>query len=512
MADESDDKNSFSELFKIIDAKLEKTEKIIQEAKKEEDQEIELLFNVSKEKNKKVEKKGAVIPLFSVTNAPGNEPELEENDTLFNIQNQKAHKAKLEDQDFLFGQSDSASLQSFFEDRKEGCFFFDEDMQEVYSSVFSNKNFYSDLASFMEKRFDDAPGDGYKDKLNYLLSGLEFATIGARKEYFKALDSGGALEEKEQEALQEKVVLFEKTRDWVASLTVLENNQYWYTKNYYEKRKQELLTLFAQENPHLDSHAFSDALDKITDHHLTQGIHPSKSQLPLGEPITGFDATLPKFDIGKIKKKIKIEHAVGINGKLEVKGEFSYKRKALLDGNSIFNKAEDEYAKFKSQISDFVTVGIGDYKKGTRENPVDIQFHGINMSEAALGLAMEYKRRAIQDGKTFHCQFGENIIKITPEMPFSAEEEKYFLHFAMQKPQYNRGQSQIEAKHSAGYFLLRHEKLGIDSAKQDNAQEIGEALQKYFRDYGKQYQLEQSEKMEAVAAQLSSISNKKLSM
>ena len=176
---------------------------------------------------------------------------------------------------------------------------------------------------------------------------------------------------------------------------------------------------------------------------------------------------------------VKIEHDK--NGR-EVKATFSYGRNTLLrkDGGAF---TTDTYSDFTQQIKDFANIAIAEYGKGTKNNPIKIFFTGPEQPEAALALLMEFKTRAILEGKTFHAVDNKGRpIEITPKDSLSEDEFRYFSSFANQKPQVlNSKGKKRDAELTAGACLMRAEGETIQNPEKISHHELNSMVNKRYR-------------------------------
>lgn len=198
-----------------------------------------------------------------------------------------------------------------------------------------------------------------------------------------------------------------------------------------------------------------------------------KSWQTAGRGSTGFDTTQDTMDLSDFKKRVKIEHKKGPDGKVEISAHFSYNRHRVLGTNPMgghlkTGSSKDEVERLHRQAKDLVTVAIQAYGRGTsKENPLKIDYNGLSQPEAALAIMMEYKKRAIQMNREFHAVYypdgpqGERkTVVISPKTGFATDEEKaYFMHYANQKPWIKSRvrDKLIAADECAGYKLLKGE-------------------------------------------------------
>jgi hypothetical protein len=283
-----------------------------------------------------------------------------------------------------------------------------------------------------------------------------------------------------------------------ASLEALANNKSRYSKAYYDQKVNDLLSAISDDQQ-ID---LKDAIDESVGSELFTK-RPFYQLSGFGS--TEFDTTLDKLDLEKYTKRVKIEHEkveeAGSENVL-VKGKFSYNRSHLLDSSGIKkywgdrNKAHQE---MQAQMSDFVTVALYEYKVGTSTRPINIKYmgdKGTNMSDMSMAILMEYKKRAILEGKSFYAKNPAGVvIQISPSTSFTPEEKAYFLHFATQTPVAKTRSGLKESKHCAG--------AGYLNIKSDEPDILAKAMENHLVDWREQYHEKMDVKMDKVASQLS---------
>lgn len=370
--------------------------------------------------------------------------------------------------------------------------------QGLYKQLFEKDPFY-DLARLIEMKdseVTDLPGQSrtrrFKNHLDNIMPMVEFAMTGARHAWQD--DETG-----NKEVLMQKMETFEDIYNLLRSMRVLASNKSRYTVEHYEAKLNKIL-----ESPILDENskeALQQVLNQVVQEHVVDRDPSNFYQHKKGS--TAFDASLPKQEIKGNHKRLTIEHDSKPD-KQVVTGKFSYSRKDVIGVQTgklagikkIFSQPKSQLAEMNAQVRDFVAVALTDYNKGTKENPIYLQPSKGNQSELCLAILLEFKQRAIIEGRELIAadDTGKRI-KITPTADFSNEEKQYFAHFAMQVPKVKaKGMTVVASEHTAGYQLLKDTKM-----------DGGKTLKDY-----KTASLSQEEKIDIMAKAMSSQLNDKV--
>lgn len=284
---------------------------------------------------------------------------------------------------------------------------------------------------------------------NHILPVLELAVSGAKWEANTNPD------------MKSKQHTFEQTRDMFVSIRALVKNRSRYTEQQFEKKCEAILNNIPEQE---DKDAMRKALNEVMKGQFYEGrkIHHLKGNaLHRATGSTKFDTTEKSSDpdLAKMRKRVNIQHEQG--GRV-VKAQFDYSQSKLLDGGKLgthFSTFERELKSFQKQMSDFVTVAINEYGKGTEDNRIKIELNGqLQKYEQALGVLMEFKKRAILENKEFFAIDHEgNQVTITPKTTLESKEENYFNYYANQKPEIKSTFGNKTLKSTAGEQLLKSE-------------------------------------------------------
>ncbi len=353
-------------------------------------------------------------------------------------------------------------------------------INEAYYHHLFSENPYANLAQLINHQ-DEAvmnlPGHGrtyhFKRHLDNILPMVAFAVAGARQAWEEA-DNAST----DKHALQQKMETFEAIEGMLRSLRALANNKSRYTENQFVKKLSEITTLLdAQNIDPEEQELLQQALQKVIVPHLTEQSQSMFHQHKKGS--TAFDATESAQQITGHKKRLKIEHnKTDDSGAVVVTGKFSYSRKSVLDVQTgrlsgvkkLFSQRKNQLNELKDQVSDFVTIALVEYQKGTAANPIYLQPSQGNQAELSLAILMVFKKRAILEGRELIASddTGKRI-KITPNYEFIDAEKAYFEAFAMQMPKVKKGQEVISATQPAAYHLFKDVKLDNGKSLKDQA-------------------------------------------
>lgn len=355
-----------------------------------------------------------------------------------------------------------------------------------YNQLFS-ENPYGSLAQMISHQ-DDAvmnlPGHGrtyhFKRHLDNILPIVAFAVAGARQAWEESSNEMG-----EKQALQQKMETFEAIDGMLRSLRALASNKSRYTENQFVNKLSEITALLEAQNIEPNEQAMlQQALQKVIVPHLSEQSQSMFYQHKKGS--TAFDATESEQHITGFQKRLKIEHKKSDNSSaIAVTGKFSYSRKSVLDvhtgrfsgAKKIFSQRKNQLSELQAQVSDFVTIAMTEYQKGTAANPIYLQPSQGNQAELSLAILMEFKKRAILEGKELIASDDSGKrITITPNYDFKGVEKAYFESFAMQMPKVKSGKGQevISATQPAAYHLFKDVKL--DNGKPLKEQAISSAF------------------------------------
>lgn len=350
-----------------------------------------------------------------------------------------------------------------------------------YNHLFS-ENPYRNLAQLINLQ-DDAvmnlPGHGrtyhFKRHLDNILPMVAFAVAGARQAWEESDNTAG-----DKQVLQQKMETFEAIDGMLRSLRALANNKSRYTENQLMKKLSDITTLLKEQNiaPE-EQELLQQVLQKVIVPHLTEQSQSMFHQHKKGS--TAFDATEIAQKITGYQKRLKIEHnKTEESGAIVVTGKFNYSRKSVLDvhtgrlsgAKKLFSQRKNQLNELKDQVSDFVTVALVEYQKGTAANPIYLQPSQGNQAELSLAILMEFKKRAILEGRELIAadDTGKRI-KITPNYEFIGAEKAYFEAFAMQIPKVKSTKEQgvISATQPAAYHLFKDVKLNNGKSLKDQA-------------------------------------------
>lgn len=365
----------------------------------------------------------------------------------------------------------------------------DQDQYEQYELHFGGEDadpFYN-LAVYIEgldNSVTDMPGHGqtyhFKRHLDSILPIVALAVNGSRKEYQDSQD----LEPAQRADLLKRMEAFEAISGMLQSLRALANNKSRYTEGYFNTKLKSISDKL--EELGVDKQVqdlLLNTLDQVASKNLMSDQKADRFyQHKKGS--TAFDASGDKMEIKGHQKRLKIEHHKSPDsGKIVVTGKFNYSRKSVIGVQTghfkgvkkIFAQQKDQRNEMKDQVADFVTTALFDFQKGTDTNPIYLQPSKGNQSELSLAILLEFKKRAILEGKELiAADDNGNRITITPNANFRGKGEKsYFESFAMQIPKVavGGGKHTVEAEHCAGFQLLQEVKL---SGKRLKEQEYSE--------------------------------------
>lgn len=350
----------------------------------------------------------------------------------------------------------------------------DSDQADLYVDYFGGDEPFLNLASYIQSLDDsvrDMPGHGqtyhFKRHLDSILPIVALAVNGARKEYQASQD----LDPAEKIQVRQKMEAFEAIQGMFLSMRAHANNKSRYTEGYYENKMIQMLDKLDELGVNEEARdallgAFNQVVHKnlVSDAKMDRFYQHKKGS-------TGFDASGDKMEIKGHEKRVKIEHHKSPDSKSNiVTGKFSYSRKSVIGVETghfsgvkkIFAQQKDQRKEMNAQVSDFVTAALIDFQKGTDDNRIYLQPSKGNQSELCLAILLEFKKRAILEGKELIASDdnGKRIV-ISPQTGFSPNEREYFESFAMQVPKVavGRGKQPVEAEHCAGYQLLQEVEL-----------------------------------------------------
>lgn len=343
---------------------------------------------------------------------------------------------------------------------------------------------FSMLASYITSLDDDVndlPGHGqtyhFKRHLDHILPVMSLVVNGSRREYQECRDPA------QKAALLDRMEAFEAISGMLQSLRALANNKSRYTEGYFNTKLKSILGKLDELGVAEQTQgALLEALNQVASKNLVSDQKADRFyQHKKGS--TAFDASGDKMEIKGHQKRLKIEHHKSPDsGSIVVTGKFNYSRKSVIGVQTghftgvkkIFAQQKDQRNEMKDQVSDFVTTALFDFQKGTEKNPIYLQPSKGNQSELSLAILLEFKKRAILEGKELIAADDKGKrITITPNPTFTPDEKAYFQSFALQIPkvEVGRGKLPVEAEHCAGFQLLQEVKL---SGKRLKEQEYSE--------------------------------------
>ncbi|MBN9287035.1 MAG: hypothetical protein BGO43_11660 [Gammaproteobacteria bacterium 39-13] len=360
--------------------------------------------------------------------------------------------------------------------------------------------------------------ENFKRRLDNVIPALEFAVRGARRECNEL-----PKDSKERKEAEEKLNTFEQILNMFNSLKALANNKTRYTPEQYEAKVNKIFAKWDENIKKLEDEItekqtrreelYEKGIDKATGEFVrdllsaeeneelstlyddVQALHEKAQVLraqrgELKEAVndvakeqvfkdrklktkttgstpfeTGKDSkeTNEKWDVDpkKLSKRIKIEHEDG--GK-KVTVQFSYSRSRLLGtrpfgGHLKMGSSAAEAKELRAQAADAVSIAINEFNKGSKDNPINIQYTNprFPQPEAALAILMEYKKRAIESGKPFYAKDAQgNTVEISPKVGFDPKEEALFNSFASATPSVRGRKGAVkQSDESAGYKLFK---------------------------------------------------------
>lgn len=296
-----------------------------------------------------------------------------------------------------------------------------------------------------------------------------------------------------------KVEVAEKIRCTFESLHALSKYRSRYTDDNYNQRMSELMQLMArhdlsEDNRQLVQQAVQHAQENYN-------FHKTKMYKPPSWRSSRFDSTKDNFSLSdkKYKKDLKIEHYTEPNGSKTIQVTFSFNRENMSGENrSRFNPAGQNYAygQMKRQVSHMLDVAIGEYNKGSPENPIHIRYgksksgRELAQPDIALGIMMELKKRAIEENREFTVisPVDGKRLQITADRELNPHEIAIMRHYAMEKASMHKGKGNFKESTYGGTGILRHVGLtdsnafkeSKDSTRNENRlMAIENALQAY---------------------------------
>lgn len=336
------------------------------------------------------------------------------------------------------------------EDRKSAQYILDDDRKTAYSDTFSG-NFYEKISYALTK----SSGDTLNEKLQTIIPLVHLALDGARVE-----------------GDTEKSKFAQTLSDMLLSLQALNKTDSHYTLAHFSNTVEHVL----ENAPPAERAHLRSSLSSLVQDNLVIESPTRKSK------IHSFASSPKEQSFPQTKMRVKIEHVDHGN---TVTGTFSYQRKKVLgrEQYKFWRSRKSEYQEFRDQIKDFANVTIHEYKKGTAEHPLNIQFPGYQQPEAALALLLEYKKRAVLENREFWTYNSEakQHIKITPSENLQGDELAYFLAFAQAKPELRASKNTTqETAGCAGYKLIKPSESGVSLQSKDT---ITDAELQNFLDY-----------------------------
>ncbi|MCS5708349.1 hypothetical protein CC99x_005460 [Candidatus Berkiella cookevillensis] len=296
-----------------------------------------------------------------------------------------------------------------------------------------------------------------------------------------------------------RVEVAEKIRHTFESLHALSKYRSRYTEDNYNQRMNELRQL-------MQRHDLSDDNKKLVQQAVQHAqenynFHKTKMYKPPGWRSSRFDSTKDNFSLSdkKYKKDLKIEHYTEPNGSKTVQVTFSFNRENMSgESRSRFNPAGHNYAygQMKRQVSHMLDIAIGEYNKGSPENPIHIRYgksksgKQLAQPDIALGIMMELKKRAVEENREFTVisPVDGKRVQITADRELNSQEMAIMRHYATEKASMHKGKGNFKESTYGGTGILRHAGLtdsnafkeSKDSTRNENrAMAIDTALQAY---------------------------------
>lgn len=266
-----------------------------------------------------------------------------------------------------------------------------------------------------------------------------------------------------------KVEVAEKIRHTFESLHALSKYRSRYTEDNYQQRMDELNKLMNRHDIGQDNKAL---LQQAVKHAQEEyNFHKTKMYKPAGYRSSRFDSTKDTFSLSdkKYKKDLKIQHYTEANGSKTVQVTFSFNRENMSGANrSRFNPAGHNYAygEMKRQVSRMLDVAIGEYDKGSPQNPINICYgksksgKQLKQPDIALGIMMELKKRAIEENREFTVisPVDGKRVQITSEREMNPQEMAIMRHYATEKASMHAGKGVFKESTYGGTGILRHAK------------------------------------------------------
>lgn len=295
---------------------------------------------------------------------------------------------------------------------------------KAYRENFS-EGIFETLAEVIKKRSDVNVSDmaglrqtvHFGHQLDDIIPFVEFALRGATVDPDNSDDA----------------VPLKKIKDLFESLAALAKSSCRFSEDYYHLKMQEIRSLLEDAGTaEEDIKKLIEAIDEVVKPQLFKG---RRAYNTAGTGSTEFDPN-KDINLAGYKKRVKIESKD--NG-ASVKVQFSYNPNTLLGAGAkgkLWAAFHQEGPDFQQQMAEFVTVAINEYNKGSDKNPLKISYSNPNnpKPEAALGILMEFKKRAITEGRDFFAvDHNGNTITLSSDHRLSKAEKEYFLHFAQKK-------------------------------------------------------------------------------
>lgn len=246
-------------------------------------------------------------------------------------------------------------------------------------------------------------------------------------------------------------------KDMMLSLGALAKNKTRYEEAYFTARLNDILQNVPDGE---EKNGLREALTQVVEDNL---FHKRKFYQTASMGSTAFDAKQVTLDIEKYPKRVKFQHSD--NGKV-VTAHFSFNR-SLIRGHTsakIWRTRESEYGSFRRQVKEFVDVSVGEYNKGSPNNPFHLRYTKGSppIPEAALACLIELKKRAVLEQRDFHMKDKEGKpYVITKSEALTPAELTQFMAYASEKPP--------KEDHSGGYYLCKQAGMKVDEPIKEEA-------------------------------------------
>ncbi|MGE3318834.1 MAG: hypothetical protein AB7I18_06020 [Candidatus Berkiella sp.] len=357
--------------------------------------------------------------------------------------------------------------------------------KEVYEQMFSEDpfNVLAELIEQADRELEEKSGTKnvvFRQHLQNILPVVMLAMAGAREEWREANKNNAP----NQAELLQRMQAMEAVFKMLQSMEIMTTNRSQFTQDHYQKKINQIMTLAGEP----DGQRLAEALDRIASRNVINVDDVGYNQRQ--HNISAFDPDKPSQTMRGAARGLQIEHKRSEkegSTAVVLSGKFHYSRKAVIGVQTgkfsgvkkVFAQRQDNLKEMKSQVSEFVNYALNDYAKGTSANPIYLQPANSNQSELQLAILMEFKKRAVLEGRTLIASDDDgNRIEITPSLEFTAKEKQYFAHYAMKVPEVRVGAiGNKKADHPAAYHLFKDVKVDNKPLK-DHKEQSPELLLK----------------------------------